>query len=158
MRIKKLIASGLGTGYSPIAPGTVGSLLGIITCYGANLVMINNDLTRLTVLALNLFAIVCILFIGIHSIRIVQREWVHDSPKIVIDEILGVWISAFALPFEWHYFVFAFILFRFFDIVKPFFIRRVDQLKNTWSVMLDDALAGVYTILILQSLIFFKVL
>ncbi len=158
MRFNKLIASGLGTGYSPIAPGTVGSLLGITICYGVNLVMINNDLIRLTALVLNLFAIVSILFLGIYSIRIVEREWIHDSPKIVIDEVLGVWIAAFALPFEWHYYLFAFILFRFFDIVKPFFIRRIDQLKNTWSVMLDDALAGVYTILILQILIYFKII
>lgn len=157
MKLNKLIASGLGTGYSPIAPGTVGSLLGVLMCYGVNLVMINNDLIRLIILVLNLFAIICILIIGVRSIKLLHHNWIHDSPKIVIDEILGVWVAAFALPFHWQYYLYAFVLFRFFDIVKPFFIRRIDRLTNSWSVMLDDIIAGIYANIVLQILIYYRV-
>ncbi len=158
MKINKIIASGLGTGYAPLAPGTVGSLLGIILFYGINGALIGNDLKFITILVLNLFAIILITLLGVYSIKKVHKEWSHDASKIVIDEIAGVWIAAFALPFQWQYFLYAFILFRFFDIVKPFFIKRLDQLKSNWSVMLDDILAGVYANLLLQSLLYFNVI
>ena len=158
MRINKIIASGLGTGYAPVAPGTVGSLFGIMVLYGFNWLMVGIDLKFINILALNLFAIIFITLFGVHSIKKVHREWSHDASKIVIDEVAGVWIAAFAIPFQWQYFLYAFIFFRFFDIAKPLFIRRLDRLKSSWSVMLDDLLAGVYANLLLQILLHFKVI
>ena len=158
MRISKLIASGLGTGYAPVAPGTAGSVLGIIVFYFFNLVLNKLDFAQPAILVLNLFAIILLLLTGVYSIKKVHQTWKHDSSKIVIDEIVGVCIAALALPFQWQYYLYAFILFRFFDIAKPFYIRKLDRLKSNWSVMLDDVLAGVYANIVLQIIVHFDIL
>jgi len=158
MRIHKLIASGLGTGYAPIAPGTAGSILGILFFYLFNLVYDKLDFQQTLILVLNLFAIIIVLLVGVYSIKKVHQIWMHDAPKIVIDEVVGVWIAIFALPFEWQYYLYALILFRFFDILKPLYIRRLDNLKSDWSVMLDDVLAGVYANVVLQVFVYFNVI
>ncbi len=102
--------------------------------------------------------IVIVILLGIYSIKRVHKRWSHDSQKIVIDEIIGVCIAAFALPFQWQYYLYALVLFRFFDIAKPLYIRKIDKLKSNWSVILDDVLAGVYANIILQVLIYFQIL
>ncbi|MDA3907428.1 MAG: phosphatidylglycerophosphatase A [Bacteroidales bacterium] len=158
MKLHKLIASGLGTGYAPIAPGTVGSLLGIILYYFLNFGFNRFDFQQPLILVLNLVAIVAFLFIGVYAIKKVHQIWIHDAPQIVIDEVIGVWIAVFAIPFEWQYYLYALILFRFFDIVKPLYIRRLDNLKSDWSVMLDDVLAGIYANVVLQAIVYFNVL
>jgi phosphatidylglycerophosphatase A len=68
--------------------------------------------------------------------------------------VIGVWIAAFAIPAKWYYYLIALILFRIFDIVKPFGIRKLDALKSNWSVMLDDILAGIYALIILLFLVY----
>jgi len=158
MRLHKLIASGLGTGFSPVAPGTAGAALGIVVFYLINLGFIRLKITEPFILVLNLFAILIILFIGIYSIKKVHREWTHDAQTIVIDEIAGVWVAAYALPFQWQYYLYAFILFRLFDIYKPLFIKKIDNMKNDWSVMFDDVLAGIYAAIVLQIIIYVNIL
>ena len=96
-------------------------------------------------------------FIGVYSIKVVHRTWKHDASEIVIDEIVGVWIAVFALPFQWQFYLAAFVLFRLFDIYKPLFIRKIDKMDGNWSVMIDDVLAGVYANLILQLVVFSKI-
>lgn len=158
MKIHKLIASGLGTGYSPIAPGTVGSILGILVLYLLNLIYGKFNFPQPIISVLNLVAILLVLLLGVYSIKKVHQIWEHDAPKIVIDEVVGVWIAAFAIPFQWQYYIYALVLFRFFDILKPFYIRNLDNLKSDWSVMLDDVLAGVYANLVLQAFVYFNIL
>ncbi len=157
MRFSKLIASGVGTGYAPLAPGTAGSLLGIIVLYMLNFVLYKIDVQQPLVLVLNLIVIVGFLFLGVYAIKNVHKEWAHDASKIVIDEIVGVWIAAYAVPFHWKYFLSAFILFRFFDIYKPMFIRKIDRMKGDWSVMVDDVVAGVYAAIVLQLIMYFRI-
>jgi len=158
MRFHKLIASGLGTGYAPFAPGTAGSILGIVLFYLFNYILNGLNIEPWPIIPLNLFAIIFVLLIGAYSIKKVHQIWEHDAPQIVIDEIVGVWIAVFALPFQWQYYLYALILFRFFDIVKPFFIKRLDRMQGDWSVMLDDMLAGVYANIALQILVHFNIL
>jgi phosphatidylglycerophosphatase A len=158
MRIYKIIASGLGTGYAPIAPGTAGSILGILIFYSMNLIFDHFKLDENPILVLNAVAILVCFFVGLYSIKKLNKIWVHDAPKIVIDEIVGVWIAAFALPFDWKYYFFALVLFRFFDILKPLYIRRIDKLKSSWSVQLDDVLAGIYSNIVLLLLIHFNLI
>lgn len=157
MRLSKIIASGLGTGFAPIAPGTAGALLGVIMFYGLNVIWYGINLEPITIIALNLAVIILVLLVGVCSIRKVHEIWPHDASRIVIDEVVGVWIAVFALPFDYRIYLYGFILFRFFDILKPFFIKRLDRLKSSWSVMLDDVLAGVYANIVLQILLYFKV-
>jgi len=156
MRFHKLIASGLGTGYAPFAPGTAGSILGIVLFYLFNYILNGLNIEPWLILLLNLFAIIFVLLLGVYSIKQVHKTWKHDASEIVIDEITGVWIAVYAMPLEWQYYLYALILFRFFDIVKPLYIRRLDNMGGDWGVMLDDVLAGIYSLLILHVLFYFN--
>ena len=73
--------------------------------------------------------------------------------KIVIDEVFGMTISLLFLPINFITIVIAFVLFRFFDILKPLGIRKAEKLKNGWGVMVDDLVAGIYSNIIIQILI-----
>ncbi|RLD50288.1 MAG: phosphatidylglycerophosphatase A [Bacteroidetes bacterium] len=157
MKFYKITASGLGTGYSPVAPGTAGSVLGIILFWILNFALQKADANEWFILVLNSGVIILTMFIGVKAIKEVHKIWEHDAGKIVIDEIVGVWIAAFAVPFRWEYYLSALVLFRFFDILKPLYIRRLDNMKTNWSVMLDDVLAGIYALIVLQLIIYFKV-
>ena len=158
MKGARLIASGLGTGYTPIAPGTAGALLGVIIIYCFNLSLSKWDMSDVSILLFDLLVILITLFIGVRAINSIHDQWKHDASQIVIDEIVGVWIAVLMIPMEWKYYLYGFILFRFFDIAKPLLIRKIDQLKNNWSVMLDDVLAGVYSNIVLLVLIHFDIL
>jgi len=156
MKTAKLIASGLGTGYVPVAPGTAGSILGIVLFYGINLMLNYLGFGKLAAVVFILFAIVLLMLSGVWAIKKVHQTWKHDAPEIVIDEIVGVGIAAILIPLEWRYYLYALVLFRVFDIVKPFYIQKLDRLKSNWSVMLDDVLAGIYAAVVLQIAIYFE--
>lgn len=87
-------------------------------------------------------------------IKALEEEWGEDPSKVVIDETVGLWISMLFIPINTYTLILAFILFRFFDILKPLGIRKLDQLKNSWGVMLDDILAGVYANMVLQLIVY----
>jgi phosphatidylglycerophosphatase A len=74
----------------------------------------------------------------------------HDSPKIVIDEMAGYFCAVVCLPKTGFMLLCAFILFRLFDWLKPLFIKKFDNIKNSWGVVLDDVAAGICANLILQ--------
>ncbi len=158
MNIHKIIASGLGTGFAPIAPGTAGSILGVFLFWIFNYLLTGFNISSRMILFLNLFAIIFVMLIGVYSIKKVHKQWEHDASQIVIDEIIGVWIAAFAVPLMWKYYLYAIILFRFFDITKPFFIRKLDKMNSNWSVMLDDVLAGTYSLIVIQVLLYFNII
>ena len=82
----------------------------------------------------------------------------HDSPKIVIDEIAGYFWAVVCLPKTAEFLVAAFILFRLFDWLKPFFIKKIDDMKNAAGIVLDDVAAGILANIILQCVIYFKLL
>lgn len=75
----------------------------------------------------------------------------HDSPKIVIDEIAGYFCAVVCLPKTGGFLIAAFILFRLFDWLKPFFIKKFDDMKNAAGVVLDDVAAGIMANIILQA-------
>jgi len=81
-----------------------------------------------------------------------EKEWGEDPSKVVIDEIIGVWITLLFVPLTWQNILIGFVLFRVFDIWKPLGIRSLEAIKNGWGVMLDDVLAGIYANIILQIL------
>jgi phosphatidylglycerophosphatase A len=82
--------------------------------------------------------------------------WRKDASQIVFDEVVGAFISVFLLPKKIEYIILAFFIFRFFDIVKPYPIRKIDEkVKGGFGVMLDDVIAAVYTNLTLQAMRFF---
>ena len=101
-----------------------------------------------------LFLLILVSFFGgVIIATIAERIWEHDSGKIVIDELLGMLVALFLLPHKLLYYTLSLILFRFFDIVKPLFIRKLEKLPSGWGVMADDLLAGIYANLAVQILV-----
>jgi phosphatidylglycerophosphatase A len=94
-----------------------------------------------------------LLLVGIWSASLVEKEWGHDSNRVVVDELLGMCISLFLVPVTWKYIAVAFVLFRFFDIVKPLYIRKAESWPGGWGVMADDLLAGIYSNILLQLIV-----
>jgi phosphatidylglycerophosphatase A len=94
-------------------------------------------------------------FIGVWAIKKVHTEWKHDSGRIVIDEVVGIFITLVAVPFNWKYYLVGLVVFRIFDIWKPLLIRKVDNMHSNWSVMLDDDLAGVYSFIVVEIIVIY---
>lgn len=142
-----IIASGFGSGFSPFAPGTAGALVAVIIWTVLFYVIPFNILLVVTSLLIVLFTAA-----GIWSADKLESEWGKDPSKVVVDEMVGVWIALLAVPVGnvW-YILFAFLLFRFFDIFKPLGIRKMEQLEGGIGVMTDDILAGIYSFLLLMG-------
>ena len=142
----KGLASGLGLGYSPVAPGTVGSLLGIPLFW-----MISSfswPLYLLTTVAFSCLAVV----ISDHAEKAFNEK---DSPRIVIDEVAGMLVTYFLISPTITHILLGFLLFRFFDIVKPFPVNWLDRhLTGGIGVVTDDLAAGVYANIILLILMY----
>jgi phosphatidylglycerophosphatase A len=94
---------------------------------------------------------------GIWSANEVEPYWGKDSSRVVIDEAAGICISLLFVPVTPVHVLVALLLFRFFDIVKPLFIRRMEKRPGGWGVMLDDVLAGIYSNILLQILIYYNI-
>lgn len=135
----------------PVAPGTFGALAGFLISY--ILSICTKDV--FIFYGIHLILIVSAYILGIYACRKLEVEWGHDPSKVVIDETLGFWISILFLPVNIYVMVAALIIFRFFDILKPFGIRKIDQLKTHHSVMLDDVLAGIYTNIIIHTFVYY---
>jgi phosphatidylglycerophosphatase A len=99
---------------------------------------------------------IAITFSGVWSSSVVEAVWGKDPSKVVIDEVAGMAIGLLFLPVNVKYLLCAFILFRFFDIVKPFYIRKMEDLPSGWGIMADDVLAGVYTNIILHAVVWWN--
>ena len=142
-----IIASGFGSGFSPFVPGTAGALVAVIIWTVLFYVIPFNILLVVTRLLIVLFTAA-----GIWSADKLESEWGKDPSKVVVDEMVGVWIALLAVPVGnvW-YILFAFLLFRFFDIFKPLGIRKMEQLEGGIGVMADDILAGIYSFLLLMG-------
>ena len=98
-------------------------------------------------------ATLVVTLLGVWTAEKMEQEWGKDSSRVVIDEAAGMCVSLLALPVSIEWTAAAFVLFRFFDIVKPLYIRRMETLPGGWGVMADDLLAGLYTNLLLQAVI-----
>jgi phosphatidylglycerophosphatase A len=143
-RTWKFLLSGFGTGWLPLAPGTWGAALATLMLLPLPYVAPPHATLMLTV------AILVFTWIGVIGSAQVADEWGDDPRQTVIDEMVGLWITLLGLPLGWPWLLGGFLLFRFFDIVKPLGIRQVERLEGGWGIMLDDILAGVYGNLVLQ--------
>ncbi len=132
-RLQTVIGTGFFTGYSPIAPGTAGSLLTLLILW---LLPDFNPLTEL---------IVCIILYaaGIWSASALEKEWGKDPGRVTIDEVAGMAFALFALPKTIWIWLSAFILFRIFDIFKPGPVKTAEFLPGAYGIMADDIAAGI---------------
>jgi len=97
-------------------------------------------------------------FAGVWSSSVMEQFWGKDPSRVVIDEVAGMCVSLVFLPVNVKYLLAAFILFRFFDILKPLYIRKTESLPGGWGIMMDDILAAFYTNILLQGVLWFKLL
>ena len=142
-----LIGTGFGSGFSPFAPGTVGALLATLIWFGLSLLISETCLLWTTVALISLFTVA-----GIWATDRLETYWGEDPSRVVVDEMVGVWIALLAAPEgNFWYPVAAFALFRLFDIFKPLGIRKMESLKGGVGVMMDDILAGIYSFILLAG-------
>ena len=136
------LATGFGVGYSPIAPGTLGTLVAIPIYYFLS--GIPFPLYEITLVGFFFLSV----WVSENAERFFGKK---DDQRIVIDEIIGFLITMLWVPKTVPFVIIGFFLFRFFDILKPFPIRRLEKgLKGGYGVVLDDVLAGIYANIILH--------
>lgn len=133
--LARLIATGLGSGYSPFAPGTAGSLVGLLLYW---------PLSKLGWPAV-LGAALALFLIGTVSATAVARGvGLKDPGIVVVDEVVGMWVSLVGLPFTPVVALAGFVLFRVMDVLKPQPARALERLSEGWGIMADDLMAGLY--------------
>lgn len=145
MQVSKLIATCFGIGYIQKGAGTIAALFCCVLWYFIK--------PAYSSIWLELLILLSLFFIGVLSSQVVEKVWGKDSNRVVIDEVQGMMTALFLVPVSLPYFLTALFLFRFFDIAKPLYIRRMEVFPGGWGVMLDDLLAGIYSCVILQILI-----
>ncbi len=141
-------ATGAGSGYSPFAPGTAGSIVGLVVTY----LVCAPAWSRAPALFVAGFAAVFAVSCWVAGrAEIIFAE--HDSSKIVLDEVLGMIATMYLHPMSWEYLLAGFLLFRLLDIIKPFPAALIDRsLEGGPGVMLDDLFAGIYANILLYAL------
>lgn len=147
-RLGYQIATGLGAGHAPVAPGTFGAAEGVVLFFIVN-ALINDRLALGPASALTVFVLINVALYGLGvwaSNRAIQATGLKDPSVVVIDEVSGQLIAM--TPLVVHPSLagvaVAFVLFRAFDIFKPYPIRKLERLPGGLGVMSDDALAGIY--------------
>lgn len=138
----QLLAFGFGSGLAPRAPGTAGTLVAI----PLYLLFAQWSLLHYTVL----IALAALLGVWICDVASGQLQ-VHDHPGIVWDEFVGFWITMWAVPLDWRWVIAGFVVFRLYDIVKPWPVSVLDRkVGGGLGIMMDDMLAGVMACLTLH--------
>lgn len=144
--IAKIIATGFGFGYWPWGPGTAGALAATLIWIVLGYFFPPSILMIVTTLLVFFFTL-----IGIWATKLLMPEWGNDPSRVVVDEMVGIWIPLIiAPPKVWWQAAIAFLLFRFFDILKPLGIKSLDRRVGAFWVIADDLLAGVYSFVILM--------
>ena len=136
IRLAFAIGTVFKTGYIPIAPGTIGSIVGLLVFW------LIKDSASFTV---EVLVVTILFFVGVWASTIVEQVLQRQDPGVVIvDEVVGMLVALMLLPPTTTVIFLAFFLFRFFDIVKPYPARWCEQLSRGWGIMMDDVVAGLY--------------
>ena len=143
-----------GLGLSPIGPGTVGSIFGWII-----FIFLSHFISAFTLVILTFFVIIFSVYISM----VVTKDLIEkDHKSIVIDEMAGIWLAMIPVIFiassqyeRTIYAMLALIIFRIFDILKLGPVKGMDDIKSGTGIMMDDVVAGIFALLITQSLVYF---
>lgn len=131
-------------GRFPVAPGTAGSLVGLL------FVVLWHVILEIS-LGWTLAVIFLLTWLGtLSSDAYAKSTGVEDPSEVVIDEFVGQWIALLLVPPHWGFWLAAFVLFRLFDIWKPLWIDSIQKWPGGWGVMADDILAGIATFILIQ--------
>ena len=140
-----LLATAGYVGFFPIAPGTAGSAVGLVVYFAVRMAAHP---------AAEIGTIVGALLLGIWSAGVVERVLGKDPGPVVIDEVLGMLVTLALLDVNAAGAIVGFVIFRVFDVIKPYPAGRLEHLHGGTGIMLDDAMAGIYANLVLRLLIF----
>lgn len=140
-----IIGTGFGAGFWPWGPGTAGAVLATAIWLALLGVMSQTALIIVTAVLIVVFTI-----LGTWATARLEPFWGEDPSRVVVDEMVGVWIPLL-LASDWKTALAALLLFRFFDIVKPLGIRRLDERPGAFWVMGDDIAAGIYSAIVLGA-------
>lgn len=136
------LSLGFGSGLAPKMPGTLGTLVGVL------LFVLLPQMDWKIYLAITVVAFVAGILLCDYTAKALN---VHDHPAIVWDEIVGYFITMFMVPRDWMWIVIGFILFRIFDILKPWPISIADKkVPGGLGIMLDDVIAAIFSLIIIQ--------
>jgi len=144
----KIFVTFFGIGYFPLAPGTLTSLI-IVILYKVFLFKLNWPYY--------LLLLISIFLTGVYTSSKYCTQLNKEDPRsAVIDEVLGQLVVMFRLPPNWIILLAGFFLFRFFDILKPFFIKKTEKFPKGWGIMIDDIVAAAYAGIILNLYLLLK--
>jgi len=143
-RLAFALATGFGSGYSPIAPGTAGSAVGLVFVWGMSYLNLPGQIA----------AVIVVSVLSIVAADIVARTTGLKDPGLVVaDEIAGMMVTMIAIPFTLKTALIGFILFRVMDVVKPPPARQFERFKGGVGIVADDLMAGVYAHLALRGVL-----
>lgn len=137
-----------GVGRFPLAPGTLASIVTALPALASSIGLLQSDVVRLAYIAIAVSSIA----LGFPAVRKVCAMGDTDPPSVVIDEVVGMSVVLlFAYAYiAWYWWLGAVMLFRLFDIVKPWPISRINASTSVAAVFLDDAVAGAFTLITLH--------
>jgi phosphatidylglycerophosphatase A len=139
-----IVATFFGAGYGKPGPGNWGSVAAVLLW--ASFAFLLHPSTLTITLALTI-GIVVATVLGVPAATIVERESGRTDPGfVVVDEVIGQWIALLGSPADWRHGLIALVLFRIFDITKPFPVRRLERLPGGWGIVFDDVAAGLYAL------------
>ncbi len=142
--IENLLGSGFYTGYIKTASGTWGSFAGLIIY-----LIPGFENPSLMILVISLF-----ILIGVPIATKFESIYGKDPKECTIDEIVGMWITLLFLPKKVWWIILAFLIWRVLDIIKPYPVRNLEKVKRGWGIMLDDIMAGIYSFISIQLIIY----
>lgn len=143
--IEKTIGSGLFTGYIKFAPGTFASFVAVL------IYMIPGFENPGTMI----FFISVLFVLGISISSKFEEIYGKDPKQCTIDEFVGTWVTLLFVPKTLVFIPIAFVIWRIFDIIKPFPANIAEKIKGGWGIMLDDVIAGFYSFILVQIIIYF---
>lgn len=144
LRRLRFLATCGPVGFWTTFPGTVASILAIVVIFFIFQVNISD-----------LLWVGCVIFLGFISTREYLKQSTHQDPsEVVIDEVAGMMVAMLFVPKTSFFLASSFVLFRLFDILKPYPIRRFEKLPSEWGVMMDDVVAGLMANVVLQIIRF----
>lgn len=142
-RLKIFFATGFLTGYFPVASGTFASFVALLM-----FIFIPDFSEPYILIPVTLL----FTFLGIYTSDFAEKIYGFDPPQVVIDEFAGMWLTMFFVPSTFVLSSIGFVLFRVLDIIKPFPAKQSQSLKGGFGIMLDDLIAGFYSLIILHLL------
>jgi phosphatidylglycerophosphatase A len=140
--LARVVATAFGSGYAPVAPGTAGSAVGLLLLW---------PLAALSWPWQLLASAVVFVAGALAAGRVAERVGIKDPGIVVVDEVVGQWVSLVGLPLTPATAALGFVLFRALDVVKPWPARDLERLPRGWGIMADDVAAGVYAHLALRA-------